>query len=368
MKIGINATFLHEKPTGLGVFTEGLSRFITTRLNGEALVFSPIPVEGVTENSFRRVPLSIKGSMRFRNNLFRTIYLNTVLPLRCRHEKIDVLFCPMIEFPFIPVVPLVVHVHDLHPIQFSSQFGRAAVFLRLSLHILKRVVKRITVSSGYVKKELLKATGIREEKIDIVPLAYNESLFHTCAPEEESSFFEKYSLKRSYILSVGNLFPYKNINTLTEAFLKIKDRIDHCLVIVGRKEFASGRLVEDERIFYMDYVPDEDLPRFYSYADLLVHPSLSEGFGLTPLEAMACGTPVVSSNAGALPEVVGDAGISFDPVDTRALSDIILDVLNNKGLRGELIEKGFKRIKLFSWEKTAAGILRTCERAATGKK
>ena len=110
---------------------------------------------------------------------------------------------------------------------------------------------------------------------------------------------------------MGNLFPYKNIRALAEAFLKIKDRIDHCLVIVGRKEFAAGQLITDERILYMDYVPDEDLPRFYSYADLLVHPSLSEGFGLTPLEAMACGTPVVSSNAGALPEVVGDAGMSF---------------------------------------------------------
>ena len=363
MKIGINATFLHEKPTGLGVFTEGLSRFITTMLNAKALVFSPIPVEGVPEDSFRRVPLYIKGSMRFRNNLFRAYYLNTVLPLRCRHEKIDVLFCPMIEFPFVPLVPLVVHVHDLHPIQFSSQFGRAAVFLRLSLHILKRVVKRITVSSGYVKKELLKATGIREEKIDVVPLAYNERLFHTCAPEGKGSFFEKYFLKRNYILCVGNLFPYKNIRTLAEAFLKIKDRTDHCLVVVGRKEFAPGRLVEDARILYMDYVPDEDLPRFYSYASLLAHPSLSEGFGLTPLEAMACGTPVISSNRGALPEVVGDAGMYFDPGDAGTLSDLILEVINNERLRSEMIEKGFKRVKLFSWENTATGILTACEKA-----
>jgi glycosyltransferase involved in cell wall biosynthesis len=362
VKIGINATFLHDKPTGLGVFTHEVSRALSGA-KAAVLVFSPLSLEGIPDDSLFRVPYAIRGSMRFRHNLCRALYLNTILPARCRQRNVDALFCPMMEFPFVPGVPLVVHVHDLHPIQFASQFGRAAVFMRFSLRLMEKSVKRVTVSSDYVKKELLKATSLREGKIDVVPLAYNRTLFQPGGQEEKNDFLRKYSLQGKYILFVGNLFPYKNITTLVEAFFRIRDRISHCLVIVGRKEFFSGPLPQDERIRYMDYVPDEDLPRFYSFADMLVHPSLSEGFGLTPLEAMACGTPVLSSNRGSLPEVVGDAGILFDPLDGPALSELLLSVLRNEALRRELIEKGFRKAEQFSWDKTAAGILSSCEMA-----
>jgi len=366
VKIGINATFLHDKPTGLGVFTHELSRSLA-RAKAELLVFSPLSLEGVPDDSLFKVPYSIRGSMRFRHNLCRALYLNSILPARCWQKNVDALFCPMMEFPFVSGVPLIVHVHDLHPIQFSSQFGRAAVFMRLSLRLLEKGVRRVTVSSDYVKRELLKATSLPGGKIDVVPLAYSKTLFRPSGQEEKGDFFRKYSLQGNFILFVGNLFAYKNITTLAEAFLKIRDRISHCLVIVGRKEFFSGPLPQDERIRYMDYVPDEDLPRFYSFADILVHPSLSEGFGLTPLEAMACGTPVLSSNRGSLPEVVEDAGILFDPLDGPALGELMLSVLRNGTLRRELIEKGFRKAEQFSWDKTAAGILRSCERALKEK-
>lgn len=362
MKLGINATFLNERPTGLGIFTGEICRYISKR-NLDTTVFSPIPIDGVQTTHISKVPSVIKGSLRFRNNLYRAIYINTVLPLQCRSKNLEVLFCPMVEFPFLASVPLVVHVHDLHPLQFPRQFGKAAAYFRFSLNRLRKTVRRITVSSEFVKIKLLVATGIEADSVDVIPLAYNKDIFCPQKIDIKKDFLARYSLSDGYILAVGNLFPYKNINTLIDAFLGIKSRIRHSLVIVGRKEFSGSALPEDDRIKYMDYVQAKDLPKFYSYADIFVHPSLSEGFGLTPLEAMACGTPVISSNAGALPEVVGDAGLLFDPRDVSSLSEFIIRGIEDKNLKTELVEKGLRQAGKFSWEKTASGILKSCDRA-----
>jgi glycosyltransferase involved in cell wall biosynthesis len=362
LKIGINATFLNEKPTGLGVFTEEVSRCLS-EINKETLIFTPVRLEGVPESAISFVPSSIRGSTRLWNNLLRVTYQNTVLPLTCRAGKRDLLYCPMMEYPFVPLVPLVVQVHDLHPLKFFPQFGRAGIYFRLSLKRLRKTARRITVVSEFVKNELLRETDIPEERIDVVPNGYNNKRFYPRPPGQKNDFVGRYALKDRYILFIGNLFPYKNVNLLIEAFLGIKGKIPHCLVVVGRKEFFHGTLPRDERVHYIDYVPHGDLPMFYSYADILVHPSLSEGFGLTPLEAMACGTPVLCSNRTSLPEVVGDAGLLFDPEDKNALGELILALLRNKGLRRELSARGLARAELFSWERTAAGILSSCEKA-----
>ncbi len=365
MKIGINATFLYEKPTGACLVTREVSRIIAER-HKDTIVFSPIEYNDLPPDSVYKVPEGLKGSQRLSNNLFRFFYINTVLPMLCKLKGVDVLYCPILEFPFIPSVPLVVHIHDLHFIHFSSEFGLAAPRMKFSLKMIKRVVGRVVVSSRFVKDELLRSDIVGEDFIDTVPLSYDSDLFKPVLPEGKEDFFKRYSLSKNYILFVGSLFPYKNLKILIEAFLKIKDRIPHSLVVVGRREFSTA-LTHDERILYLDYVSSEDLPMFYSCADLFVYPSLMEGFGIPPLEAMACGTPVISSNRGSLPEVVGDAGILFNPEDSRSLSELILKVINNEGLRRELIEKGLHHVKRFSWEKTAEGIIKSCEKALKGK-
>jgi glycosyltransferase involved in cell wall biosynthesis len=362
LKIGLNATFLHEKPTGLGVFTQEVSRCIVER-NSDTLIFSPHHFEGVPESSISLVPSSIGGSTRFWNNLLRVSYQNTILPLTCRVSKRDLLYCPMMEYPFFPLVPLVVQVHDLHPLRFLPQFGRAGLYFKLSLDRLGKTARRITVVSEFVKNELLRETDIPENRIDVVLNGYNKKRFYPLPPEERKGFLQRYSLGNRYLLFVGNLFPYKNVILLIEAFLGIKEKIPHDLVIAGRREFFEGKLPRDERVRYIDYVPQGDISGLYTFADILVHPSLSEGFGLTPLEAMACGTPVICSDCASLPEVVGDAGLLFHPADKTALGELILTVLGNEGLRQELSAKGLKRAELFSWEKTASGILDSCRRA-----
>ena len=366
MKIGINATHLNEEPTGIGVVTREVARNLY-RLHRNVLTFTSLPGNSLAAGPVFRVPASTRGSKKLKNNLLRAVYLNTVLPLQARRSRIDVLYCPILEFPRFPLSPLVVTVHDLQPLAYPSQFGLSVHYFRYCLNRLSRVAARVTVVSGFVRKELLAATDLREELIDVIPNGYDAALFRPQDPALRDAFLSKYSLGGRYILYVGTLFPYKNVGLLADAFLGIADRLDHRLVIVGRRSPGDEILPRSDRIRYMDYVAHGDLPKFYAYADMLVHPSLSEGFGLTPLEAMACGTPVLASCRASLPEVVGDAGILFDPTDAGELGSLILKVASDKSLRAGMRERGLKRAGDFSWEKMAAGILESCRKAARGK-
>lgn len=366
MKIGINATFLNEKPTGVGVFTREISVRLCA-LNKNTHVFASVSLDTVQELNIRKTPVAIRGSLKLLNNLNRLIYCNTVLPIMVKKYGVDVLYCPILEYPFIPAAPLVVTVHDLHPVYFPEQFGLSADYFKISLRFLPRLAHRIVVPSHFVKKELLKVLDINSESIDVIPLGYNSTVFNPQGDEMRRNFLKSYGIKEPFILFVGSSFPYKNIKTLLKAFIDIKGKIQHSLIIIGRKELSPEPLQEDEKVRYLDYVSNYELPKFYSYADLLVHPSLTEGFGMTILEAMACGAPVISSKGGSLPEVVGDAGILFDPEDSNKLSELILTVINNEGLRKDMIEKGFNNVKRFSWDSTAEGILESCEKALKEK-
>lgn len=359
MKLGINATFLNEKPTGVGVFTREVSSRLC-RLDKGTIVFANADLSGC---SVRKTPSGIRGSVRLNNNIKRFLYMNVALPYLLRKHMVDMLFCPVTEFPFIPMSQSVVTVHDLHPVYFPEQFGLSAAHFRLSLKLLKRLAARVIVPSNFVKSELLKFTMLESDRIDVIYEGYDSMTFKPQPEEDRNKFLSSQDIRHPYILFVGSLFPYKNVITLVNAFLAIKDRIPHMLIIAGKKEVSNEPLPEDERIRYMDYVRHPDLPSFYSYADMLVHPSMLEGFGITILEAMACGAPVISSNRGSLPEVAGNACLLFDPKDRNGLSGLILRVINNKGLRSDMIKKGFENIERFSWDKTAEGIMESCERA-----
>ena len=365
MKLGFNATHLNDRPSGMGVFTCETARGLS-RIHDDLRIFVPGTGSGLPPGSLFRVPRIVRGSRRLMHNLLRAVYLNSLLPLHAAALGLDVLYCPMLEYPFIGGIPLVVTVHDLHPLKYPEQFGFSAAHFRVSLGMLRRKARRVTVVSEFVKRELLETADVSEDMVDVIPNGYDRDLFRPRDPSSRETFLGRYGIGRRYILFVGNLFPYKNVRFLIDAFLRIAEKTDHHLVIVGRREFARGTLPGHERIHYIGYVPHEDLPLFYSHADFLVHPSLSEGFGFTPLEAMACGTPVLSSNAASLPEVVGDAGILFDPVDGEALSSLLLEVAEDRSLRDRLRERGYQQAAKFSWDKTASAILESCRKAAGG--
>lgn len=357
MKIGINASFMNDTPTGVGIFTKEVSRRICG-LDRDTIVFTSSDL-----NNCRTIktPLGISGSIRTGNNIKRFLYMNTALPCLIKKHNVDLLFCPITEYPFVAPSPMVITVHDLHPLYFPVQFGLSAVHFRMSLKLLNKLAVRIVVPSGFVKKELLKYVNADTEKIHVIYEGYDSETFRPQGDEVKTEFLSSHGIWHPYILFTGSLFPYKNVTTLINAFLAIKDRIPHMLLIIGKKEVSFEPLPEDERIRYMDYVKHPELPYFYSYAEMLVHPSFFEGFGITVLEAMACGIPVLSSNGGSLPEVVGNGGLFFEPKDTQKLSELILSVIKNEGLRREMIEKGFINIKRFSWDRTAEDIYVSCK-------
>ncbi len=361
MLIGINATFMNESPTGLGVFTIHVLKHLAM-LHNDIVIYTPARMDAVPAGFQRIVSRHVRGSLSFFNNLSRFIYINSVLPLRMYRKGVDVLFCPMIEFPFFSRIPAVVHIHDIHPVRFEKEFKRSARHFKLALKQLSRGRKRVTVSTEYVRDEFLEYTSFPEEDVDVVRLAYNSDIFFPRKDSGREGFLRTYGIERPYLLFVGNLFRYKNVESLINAFHSIKDKIDHVLVIAGKREYLESAEEQDERIIYLDYIPGPDLPFLYSYAEMLVHPSLSEGFGLTLLEAMACGTPVVASNRASIPEVAGEAALLVDPLDTEQIADAIMRVISDEELRQTMVERGLRHVRGFSWQSTAAGILRSCEK------
>lgn len=208
--------------------------------------------------------------------------------------------------------------------------------------------------------DIIRYFKIPENKIKVIYLGVDED-YKPLSETEIRKVRQKYHLNYPFILYVGSLISHKNIPTLIKAFYKLKKYgLPHKLVITGKRGWKYKNIFEiisklnlQKDVVFTGYVQREDLPALYNAADLFVYPSLYEGFGLPPLEAMACGTPVITSNTSSLPEVVGNAGIMVDPYDIDGLAKAMYEVLTNEGLRAELRKRGLERAKMFSWKKTA---------------
>ena len=182
-------------------------------------------------------------------------------------------------------------------------------------------------------------------------------------------FKKKHDITFPFILYLGTLEPRKNLKSLILAYNEIKKKFpEYKLIIGGAKGWGYKNIFQiidnlgiDKDIIFTGYIPEKDLPSLYNSAELFVYPSFYEGFGLPPLEAMACGTPVITSNTSSLPEVVGNAGIMVDPNNVNQLADAMYKVLTDDNLRRDMIKKGLKRAKMFSWKKTAKETLKVYE-------
>jgi glycosyltransferase involved in cell wall biosynthesis len=204
----------------------------------------------------------------------------------------------------------------------------------------------------------MKVFGVPGEKITVITLAADRAFRQI--DSEFSGVLSKYKIEGKYILYFGNFNSHKNVGALIEAYQKLPANIkeEYRLVIGGKKDRAGRALLKlsknlglQERTIFTDFVQKEDLPYLYNAAEVFVFPSLYEGFGLPPLEAMACGTPVIAFRVASLPEVIGEAGILLDPCGPDELAKAIVSVLTDNVLKKSLIEKGLSRAKQFSIEK-----------------
>jgi len=219
----------------------------------------------------------------------------------------------------------------------------------------------ITISEN-AKEEIIKHYGADASKIRIVYPAVDHKMFHRSGKNEISKVKKKYNLSKKYILYTGTIEPRKNIVGIIDAYKALPQRLrdEYQLVLAGGKGWKDEEIKQSleaakgENICLTGYVRDEDLPSMYSGASVFVYPSFYEGFGMPPLEAMACGVPVITSNNSSLPEAVGIAGITINAEDTKALTKNITRVLTDEKLAKNMIKEGYLQAKKFSWTVSAA--------------
>jgi len=293
--------------------------------------------------------------------IIRIFWEQVILPFLLVRHKIDVFHSMVNVLPFWCPAKSVVTIHDLIAIECAeSRNFKKNLYHKLMAKTTKKANRIIAVSSS-VKKGMHDYFGIPEKKMHVILEAAGKN-FKPLNQKSIKAFQKARNLDFPFILFVGTLEPRKNIKCLIKAFslLKHKDKIKHKLVIVGGKGWlydeifnTINKLNLQDEIIFAGSVDHSELPLYYNAADLFVFPSLHEGFGLPPLEAMQCGCPVITSKLSSLPEVVGDAAIKINPHDTNDLANAMQRVLANDKLRKQMAKNGLSQAKKFSWQKNA---------------
>jgi glycosyltransferase involved in cell wall biosynthesis len=267
----------------------------------------------------------------------------------------------------------VLTVYDLGTVRFPQFHEREnGAIWNETLNLAPEMDGLVAISHS-TKRELVELLGIEPDIIHVTPLAAHEQYYPIADSEKIRSVLSRYELVgQPYILHVGTLEPRKNLCRLVKAFHGLKQQepgLAHQLLLVGEEGWMFDEIFEtvhalhmETHVRWLNYVPFDDLPALLNGADLMVYPSLYEGFGLPPLEAMSCGTPVVASNTSSLPEVVGDAGILVDPERVEDLTAAMRRVLTDANLRATLRAQGLIQAKKFSWERTASLTLTAYEK------
>lgn len=358
MKVGIISERLNRPMTGVGTYTQNLIKEISRILPEDSVYL----IDYTDHRMFSSLNKIIIGSFVVKLPKKSYIWhLYSQFKLRENNFDLDIIHSPENSTLVTKLKnqKKIVTVHDIRQHVFP-EFNIETI---LSYLLLSRTLKnadKIIADSNNTKKDLISYFHIPEDKIHVIYLAANK-IFKPLNDQEIKAVKERYNLNFPFILYIGNLTKHKNIPLLIKAFYDVKQMgCPQKLVITGKKKWkykeifnTIDKLDLHDEVIFTGYVPEEDLPALYNSADLFVYPSIYEGFGLPPLEAMACGCPVVTSNASSLPEVVGDAGIMVDPNSANELSNAINIVLKNDVLRKNLVIKGLNRAKMFSWEKCA---------------
>jgi glycosyltransferase involved in cell wall biosynthesis len=289
----------------------------------------------------------------------RLAYYPAMLDRTATHRDVDVLHCPSPMLPLRTTLPLVVTVHDVLAWRSPELYSRAgAAQQRLLVSRAAKRADRILVASEYTRSELVDLLGISPDRVTAVPLGVDRR-FQPIEPEPMQLAHRFGIPPNPFVLWVGTPEPRKNLATLLRAFGLVRRRAPDCMLVVVGMDRVTDRDLERElehlgaSVIRPGFVTDDDLVALYSATACLVFPSLNEGFGLPPLEAMACGAPVVASNRSSIPEVVGDAGILVDATDADAIADGIERVVLSKESAADLRRRGLERARQFTWDRCA---------------
>ena len=373
MRIGLNA---HLLSLGSNYRSAGVSRYIRNLLAFLPQVEQQLKPETSTayvafvgDRRIRFAGWDMRPSLwSTRRPQARILWEQAMQPWRAHRAGLDLLHAPVYVGPLLAPCPLVVTIHDLSFYLYPELFPPMN---RLYLQeATKRTVKKaaaVIADSESTARDIKSVLGAPQDRITVIPAGVGREMRPLHDPRRIEMFRASHNLPKRFILFLGTLEPRKNIPVLLEAYARFVSRCsyEHRLVLVGGKGWyyntiatAIDKLDLRNRVLLPGYVPEQELPLWYNAADLFVYPSLYEGFGLPPLEAMACGTPVIVSNASSLPEVVGAAGSVVEANDATALAQAMEQLLDDEDLRQQRIGAGLERARTYSWRTTA---LRTCE-------
>jgi glycosyltransferase involved in cell wall biosynthesis len=363
MRVGIDAHMVGGQETGNETYIRGLVEGFETLAGDVDLVVFNVGTQWTQATGRVRFQRLITGSPLVR--------LGAELPLRSFGQHLDLLHMTYAA-PVWSAAPLILTVHDIcfatNPEWFSPRDLR--VLSTMVPRSIRKAAHVITVSQD-ARRQIIERYRVPEAKITAIyngPGPGAEAITSAAARDELATL--GFNLRRPFLLTVGNLQPRKNLVRLIEAFGDLGARRGHDLdlVIVGPKRYRAEETIKAagavaDRVHFTGYVTDRQLAACYRASAVFVLPSLYEGFGLPALEAMAHGVPVACSNAGALPEVCGDAAIMFDPHSVKSMADAIARILGSEDLKRNLNAAGKARAAMFSWKKTAEQTLEVYKQA-----
>jgi glycosyltransferase involved in cell wall biosynthesis len=373
MRIGIDGIPLHYLKTGVGHYTFEVARSLALASpSDEFELISPHPfISQPGDACDQELPPNLRP-VHVQANLLERRWWSIGLPRYINRHPLALFHGTNFEVPLWKGCPTVLSIHDLsallYPQTHERRFARRS---RLLLPLMSRRATMIVTPSESVRHEVCEHLRASPEKVVAVPEAARR-LFHPMPPEQTSTTRKKFGVGDEFLLYVGTIEPRKNLLTLVRAFVEMLRGSAQRpqLVIAGKKGWLSDDLyayIKDSdaatRILFTGYVTDEELCALYSSCRAFVYPSLYEGFGLPPLEAMACGAPVIASDIGSIREVVRDAALLIDPLDVDVLARSIVRLLEDDGERQHLSSAGLKRAAGFSWERTARSLREVYEEA-----
>ena len=383
MRIAANAVRVSQKSGG------GFETYILNILNHLAKIQGEMDVYTLYPEHFPKVPEDhlIKIGGKFKRNAAQTVlaqatapppprkfglsgdqlrmlWTQAVFPLHLLRKKYDLYFASthLDALPFSPIRQ-VINVQDTIPLVFPEQEHKYMFYIRNVLPRIYRRADKIIAVSENTKKDLVRFYDLKPENISVIYEAIDFELFK--APknlEEARKKISALGLPPRYLLSVSSNLPHKNLPRMIEAYGLARKKFDIPLVVIGyltaKYQDEISRIMKrhgltDQNVRFLGHFSMELLPAVYALCEAFIFVSLYEGFGFPPLEALACGAPVVVSNAASIPEVVGPAGIYVDPAQTESIAQGIEDILSDEGKRKDLIRKGLEQAKKFSWEKAA---------------
>ncbi|MBD3376698.1 glycosyltransferase [candidate division KSB1 bacterium] len=349
----INATMLNEQSGGLGVYIRELLCGLESRT-------FPFDIKVVVDKNFSKIdsylPVNI-NSKYFADRIIKEVFL---WPSLIRKYQWDYFHSPMSYYPSSVHIPSLVTIHDLCCFHYAAGYSllRAKYLQKMISSSAKRAEKIIAISE-FTKQDLINTCKVPASKIKVVHNGINSKEFQKIYSDADKVLIRKrYSLPENYILMIGHLEPRKNYIRLLQSFKILKQKYDikESLVIVGRENWKFQPIYDtlqelklEKEVYFTSFVHQGDLAAIYQDAKVFVNASLFEGFGLTPLEAMAAGIPVAVSNATSHPEIVNDSGIYFDPYDPEDIARAIFVLLNDSDLQKKLVKNGYKNIKRFEW-------------------